>query len=476
MGRDSSKDIMSPSTLFEKVWRAHVVEDLGDNTDLLYIDRHLLHDLSGPSAFVALRRRGLPCHDPSLSFAMADHLISTSVDRSNISSGFALSMRDALSESARSSGSRYFDEKSGRQGIVHVVGPELGIVLPGITVVCGDSHTSTNGALGAVAFGIGSTEILQALAAQVLIQRRPQQMRVTVRGVLSEGVYAKDLALFLIATLGAAAGTGYAIEFAGPVIDDFDIESRLTLCNLSVELGARFGIIAPDQKTNDWIRGRPFAPVGSSLELAESQWSRLRSDEFAVFDREEITDASVVDPMITWGTSPEHAVAISGTVPEVDFEHSTAKSESWGSAMEYMGLKPGQSIANEPVDYVFLGSCANSRLSDLRVAARIADGKKVAKGVTAWVVPGSESVRSAAEQEGLDEIFLAAGFEWRMPGCSMCVAANGDVVPPGARCVSTSNRNFRGRQGPGARTHLASPASAVASAITGVITDPRTMS
>ena len=372
-------------------------------------------------------------------------------------------------------GVQLFDLGEPGQGIVHVMGPEMGIVLPGLTVICGDSHTCTNGGLGAMAFGVGSSESTHALATQTLRQQKPRRMRIRCDGRLAAGVTAKDLALHLIGRLGAAAGVGYAIEFAGPAVEALDVEGRLTLCNLSVELGARFGMVAPDETTIDWLRGRPYAPQGEAFEAAAAHWRTLASDADAAFDREESIDATAVAPTITWGTSPEHAIAIDGAVPDPARAATATDREAWGAALDYMGLRANAPIAGTAVDWVFIGSCANSRLADLRAAAEVARGRRVAEGVRAWVVPGSENVKRAAEAEGLHELFVAAGFEWREPGCSMCVAANGEQVPPRQRSVSTSNRNFVGRQGPGARTHLASPAMAAAAAVTGRITDVRNL-
>jgi 3-isopropylmalate/(R)-2-methylmalate dehydratase large subunit len=361
------------------------------------------------------------------------------------------------------------------QGIVHVAGPEQGMVLPGLTVICGDSHTCTNGALGAMAFGVGSSQSAQALATRVLLQQYPAQLRITVDGALNPHVTAKDLALHLIATLSASAGVGHAVEYAGAAVAALGMEGRLTLCNLTVELGAKFGLIAPDTTTASWIAGRRLAPAGRAWDEATTAWRELHTDAGATFDAEERFDAGLVEPMITWGTSPEHGVGIGGVVPDPAGAAGAAQAQAWRDAQEYMDLRPGQPLAGVPVDWVFIGSCANSRLPDLRAAAEVVRGRRVADGVTAWVVPGSEQVRRDAEAEGLDQIFTAAGFAWRRAGCSLCVAANGDRVPAGARCVSTSNRNFVGRQGPGARTHLASPATAAAAAVTGRLADPRSM-
>jgi 3-isopropylmalate/(R)-2-methylmalate dehydratase large subunit len=464
---------MNASTLFDKIWDAHVVRDLDDGWSLLHIDRHLLHDLSGPPAMVELRKRGLEVHDPDLVFATPDHLVSSAASRTIDSNEFGGAMWSALHDEAERAGIRTFDLGSIGQGIVHVTGPEQGIVLPGLTVICGDSHTCTNGALGALAFGVGTSQSTQALATQVLAQARPRQMRISIEGTLVPHVTAKDIALALIGRFGASAGAGFAIEYAGPVVDAMEMDARFTLCNLTVELGAKFGLIAPDATTVEWIRGRRYAPADSEWQDATEAWAKLVTDPDAVFDRDEVVDATTIGPFVTWGTSPEHAIAIDDVVPDPADAADEQKRQSWQAALDYMELRAGQPIAGTPVDWVFIGSCANSRLSDLRAAARVVAGRAVAPGVTAWVVPGSEMVRRDAEAEGLDAVFRAAGFEWRLPGCSMCVAANGERVPPGARCVSTSNRNFVGRQGPGARTHLASPAMAAAAAIAGRLVDVR---
>jgi 3-isopropylmalate/(R)-2-methylmalate dehydratase large subunit len=464
---------MRPSTLFDKVWDAHVVEAFDDDWALLHIDRHLLHDFSGPSALAELRNRGLPIHAPELAFATPDHLVSSATDRTIDTNEFGGAMWAAVRDEANQTGIATLEIGGGRQGIVHVTGPEQGIVLPGLTVICGDSHTCTNGALGALAFGVGSSQITQALATQVLLQQRPRQMRITIDGALGTMVSTKDLALSIIARFGASAGAGYSVEYAGSTIDALDVEARLTLCNLTVELGAKFGMIAPDDTTIAWVTGRPYAPTGDSLAAAVASWRALYSDDDAVFDREQRVDASAIAPTVTWGTSPEHAIPIDAMIPDPATAADDTQRTAWQNALDYMGLEAGQPIAGIPVDWVFIGSCANSRLSDLRAAAEVVRGARVAANVTAWVVPGSELVRAQAEAEGLDAVFQAAGFEWRQPGCSMCVAANGERVPPRARCVSTSNRNFVGRQGPEARTHLASPATAAAAALSGMLIDPR---
>lgn len=448
-----------------------MVRDLGDGWALLHIDRHFLHDLSGPPALADVAVRGLPVHDPELTFATPDHAVSSAPGR--VATTFPLGGRlhSALKRGCEQAGVRMFDLGHTGQGIVHVMGPELGLVLPGLTVICGDSHTCTNGGLGALAFGIGTSDCTHALATQTLRLKKPGQLRIRCNGSLGAGVSAKDLALHIINRLGAAAGVGSAIEFCGPAIEALDIEARLTLCNLAVELGARSGIVAPDAWTFEYVKGKPFAPTGQALNDAIAYWRTLASDPGSVADREETIDASRVRPTLTWGTSPAHAITIDGRIPELQHAADDAQRDAFAAALDYMGLQPGQPIAGTPIDWVFIGSCANSRLTDLRDAAAVARGRHVAAGVTAWVVPGSESVKRAAEAEGLDKIFTAAGFAWREPGCSMCVAANGEQVPPQQRAVSTSNRNFVGRQGPGARTHLASPALAAAAAVAGLIVD-----
>jgi 3-isopropylmalate/(R)-2-methylmalate dehydratase large subunit len=465
---------VTASTLFDKLWDAHTVRQLDEGWSLLHIDRHLLHDLSGPSALAEVRTRNLKIHHADSVFATPDHLVSSDQGRSIETNAFGGAMWRSLRVDAARAGIRCLD-LGGGQGIVHVVGPEQGIVLPGLTVICGDSHTCTNGALGALAFGVGSSQSAQALATDVLAQQRPKQMRIRLVGTLGDGVTAKDIALGLIGRLGASAGAGFAVEYSGPVVRGLDMEGRFTLCNLTVELGAKFGVIAPDARTVEWIKGRPFAPTGADWDDAVEAWGELRTDLGANFDCDEVFDVSAWVPTVTWGTSPEHAIAIDDVVPDPTSAADTQQSDNWRAAIDYMGLGPGQPIAGIPVDWVFIGSCANARLGDLRAAATVVLGRRVAAGVNAWVVPGSEQVQAAAETEGLDAVFRSAGFEWRAPGCSMCVAANGERVPAGARCVSTSNRNFVGRQGPGARTHLASPAMAAAAAVTGRLVDVRSL-
>ena len=462
-------------TLFDKIWDAHVIRDLGDDWALLHIDRHLLHDLSGPPALAEVVERGLTLANPELVFATPDHAVSSDPGRTGHSFAPGAKLYDGLRDGARSAGVRFFDLGEPGQGIVHVMAPELGLVLPGTTLICGDSHTCTNGGLGALAFGVGSSESTHALATQTLRQRKPRRMRIRIEGPLAPGVGAKDIALHLLGRFGAAAGVGHAIEYAGSTVTALGIEARLTLCNLTIELGAKVGMVAPDDTTFEYLRGRRFAPHGLDFEQAAAAWRELASDDGAVFDRDEFVDARSIAPTVTWGTSPDMAIPIDGTVPDPRDASDERQREAMQLALDYMGLQPGQRIAGTAVDWVFIGSCANSRLSDLREAAALVRGRKVAAGVTAWVVPGSELVRRAAEFEGLHRIFEESGFSWRQPGCSMCVAANGERVPPGQRSVSTSNRNFVGRQGPNARTHLASPATAIAAALTGVITDVRSL-
>ncbi|MDE1172683.1 MAG: 3-isopropylmalate dehydratase large subunit [Parvibaculaceae bacterium] len=460
-------------TLFEKIWDAHVIRDLGDGWALLHIDRHLLHDLSGPPALDEIARRGLAVCNPGLVFATPDHAVSSRPGRDAKSFELGGYLYDMLKSRSQAAHIRFFDLGQEGQGIVHVMGPELGLVLPGVTLICGDSHTCTNGGLGALAFGVGQSESAHALATQTLRQKKPKLMRVRFEGAIGQGVTPKDLILHLIGSLGAAAGSGYAIEYAGSAIRAMPVEGRLTICNLSVELGAKYGLVAPDEKTFAFLEGRRFTPQGASFNEAVASWRELFSDDDARFDREEVIDVGSISPTVTWGTSPEQVIPIDGVVPDPAAASDPEERKTRQAALDYMGLEAGRPIAGTKIDWVFIGSCTNSRITDLREAAALARGHHVARGVTAWVVPGSETVKRQAEAEGLDHIFRSAGFEWREPGCSLCVAANGESVPSGARAVSTSNRNFVGRQGSGARTHLASPAMAAAAAIMGELTDVR---
>jgi 3-isopropylmalate/(R)-2-methylmalate dehydratase large subunit len=460
--------------MLDKIWDQHVIARISDDTDLLHVDRHLLHDLGGSRGLLDLKSRGLKVHSPELTFATPDHAISTAPGRAGTIE-IGQELLASLRTETTASGIRLFDVGQPGQGIVHVIGPELGLSLPGCVIVCGDSHTCTHGGLGALAFGIGSSELTHVLATQALIQRRPKTMRVNLDGKLAFGVSAKDLILAVIGYIGAAGGTGYAVEYAGSAIRGMSVEGRLTICNLSIELGAKIGMVAPDDKTFEYLQGRAYAPRGAMWDQAVNAWCQLRSDDDAVFDREVTIDVGKIVPQVTWGISPEHVIAVDGRIPDPQTIDDPERRAAVETALDYMALKAGAPIAGIPVDWVFIGSCTNSRLSDLRAAADVVRGRKVAAGVRAWVVPGSEIVKREAAAEGLEQVFTDAGFEWREPGCSMCLAANGETVGPGQRSVSTSNRNFIGRQGPRSRTHLASPASAAAAAIAGVIVDVRTM-
>ena len=452
-------------TLFDKLWARHAVMDHPIAGTLLYIDRHLLHEGSR-NAFSLLARKGLAVRRPDLTVATADHYVPT--DQRDIAAIQAASTREIVADltaNTAAAGIRLFDIAHPRQGIVHVIGPELGLSLPGMTVICGDSHTATHGALGALAFGVGASQVAHALATQTLWQKKPRQMRIRIEGALRAGVFAKDLILAVIARIGVAGGTGHAIEYAGPAVEAMSMEGRLTLCNMTIEAGARFGLIAPDDVTFAYVDGRPFAPTGTQWQRRLAEWRTLATDAGATFDREVVLRAGEVDPMITWGTSPEDGIPVNGLVPDPQDIADPARRASKREALDYMGLEPGAPIASIVFDRVFIGSCTNGRIEDLRAAAEIAQGRRAV--IPAIVVPGSMAVRARAEAEGLDRIFTAAGFEWRMSGCSMCVGMNGDLGRPGERCASTSNRNFVGRQGKGVRTHLMSPAMAAAVALNG---------
>ena len=462
-------------TLFEKLWDSHVVRSLGENLDLLHVDRLLIHDLSGSRALTDLNERGLSVRNPELCLSMPDHSVSSLPGRTLASSPNGVRLGEALRDMSAAAGIPHYGINHPNQGIVHIVGPETGFTLPGSLLVCGDSHTSTHGAMGALAWGIGSSELVHVLATQTILQRRPGTMRIIVDGELGDGVDAKDVILHIIGALGVAAGTGNAIEYAGTTIGAMSIEERLTICNLSIEFGARMGMVAPDDTTYAYLKGLPLAPQDEAWDRAETYWRSLPTDDDAVFDREETFRAEDIAPQITWGTSPGQTLPVNGIIPSPGSFVEAEMQYNAETALDYMGLQAGKTIAGTKVDRVFIGSCTNSRLIDLRRAAEVARGRQVAANVTAWVVPGSVQVKREAEAEGLHDIFLAAGFEWREPGCSQCVATNGEVVAPGERCVSTSNRNFVGRQGPKARTHLAGPAMAAAAAIAGEITDVRAL-
>lgn len=462
-----------PATLFDRIWDPHVIADLGGGWSLLHCDRVLLHDLSGGRALQEIGEAGYPVACPDLVFATPDHAVSSAPGRTAETFPKGGQLVAGLRRRAAETGIRLFDLGQDGNGIVHVMAPELGIVLPGTTLVCGDSHTCTNGGLGALAFGIGASELKHVLATQTLPQKKPRRMRIRFEGAAPAGVTPKDMILAAIGRFGAGAGTGHAVEYAGSAVRALSVEGRLTLCNLSIEMGAKIGMVAPDDTTFAWLAGRDFAPRGAAWDAALRDWRGLVTDDDAAFERDLTIEMRDIAPQITWGTSPEHVLPVTGRVPDPADAKDPDQRAAWEAALAYMGLTPNAPIAGTKVDWVFIGSCTNSRLEDLRAAAAVLRGRKVAPHVTAWVVPGSERVKHAAEAEGLDAAFKAAGFEWREPGCALCVAANGESVPPGARCVSTSNRNFVGRQGTGARTHLASPAMAAAAAITGAIADVR---
>lgn len=458
-------------TLFEKVWSRHVVADLGEGFALLHVDRHVLQDFNG-SAFTRLGQRGLAVRNPELNFATPDHSVSTDprgADLQQLQNPHAIALRADTSRF----GVKLFDVGQQGHGIVHVIAPELGIALPGLTVAIGDSHTCTHGALGALAWGVGQGELLHILATQTCVQHKPRTLRVTVDGELASGVGGKDLILHLIGTLGVAAGNGYAVEYAGPAVRALTMEARFTLCNMSVEWGARYGMVAPDDTAFAWVAGRPYAPQGAAWDAAVADWRTLASDADARFDHEVRLDARDIAPQVTWGNSLDMVLPVQGHVPDPAAEPDAARRAALEASLQYMGLAPGQPLEGLPIDRVFIGSCTNSRLSDLRAAAAAVRGRHVAARVQAWVVPGSEQVRREAEAEGLDRVFTDAGFDWRRPGCSMCLGGNGDTLAPGERAVSTANRNFAGRQGPGSRTHIAGPVLAALSACEGAITDPR---
>ena len=469
-----------PRTLYDKIWDAHVVASRPDGTDLLYIDRHRVHEVTSPQAFEGLRRRGRRVRRPELTLAVPDHAVPTGPRRDKdgaelpIADASAALQIETLRRNAGDAGIRLIDAAAADQGIVHVVGPEQGFTLPGVTLVCGDSHTSAHGALGALGFGIGTSEVEHVLATQTLPMRRSRTMEVRVAGSLGRGVTAKDLALAIIGRIGSAGASGFVVEYRGEAITGLSVEGRLTLCNMSVEAGARTGLVAPDEKTFRFLEGRPLAPSGRQWRRALDCWNELASDPGAEFDAAVAFNAADVAPMVTWGISPQDVLPIDGSVPDPEAMAPGERRESARRALAYMGLAPGQRLDGIAIDTVFIGSCTNARIEDLRAAAAIVEGRRVAAGVRrALVVPGSGQVKRRAEAEGLDRVFIAAGFEWREPGCSMCIAMNADRVAPGERCASTSNRNFIGRQGPGARTHLMSPAMAAATAVAGRLTDVR---
>ena len=463
----------APKTLFDKIWDAHVVHRQDDGTCLIYIDRHLVHEVTSPQAFEGLRNAGRPVRAPNRTLAVADHNVPTTDRSAGIEDEESRIQVEALATNAAEFGVPFFAMNDVRQGIVHVIGPEQGFTQPGMTIVCGDSHTATHGAFGALAFGIGTSEVEHVLATQTLIQKPAKNMRITVDGDLAPGVTAKDIILAIIGKIGTAGGTGHVIEFAGSAIRDLSMEGRMTVCNMAIEGGARAGMIAPDEKTFAYLQDRPMAPKGEMWDRAVDYWRSLPSDDGARYDTEIVLPASEIAPTVTWGTSPEDALPITASVPDPEKEKDEIKRAKLQRAVDYMGLAPGQKLTDVKIDTVFIGSCTNSRIEDLRSAASVAEGHKVADGIRAMVVPGSGLVKEQAEAEGLDKVFTAAGFEWREPGCSMCLAMNADKLSEGERCASTSNRNFEGRQGRGGRTHLVSPEMAAAAAVTGHLTDIR---
>ena len=462
---------MKPKTLFDKIWDHHLIDTQEDGASLIYIDRHLVHEVTSPQAFEGLRLSGRTVNSPKRTLAVADHNVPTTDRAGGIDEEESRIQVEALDKNVEDFGIPYFNMMDKRQGIVHVIGPEQGFTQPGMTIVCGDSHTATHGAFGALAFGIGTSEVEHVLATQTLIQKPAKNMLINLEGELQTGVSPKDLVLAIIGEIGTAGGTGHVIEYSGEAIKKLSMEGRMTVCNMSIEAGARAGMIAPDQVTFDYLKDKPMSPKGNDWDLAIEWWKSLPSDEGAFYDKRITIDATKIKPTVTWGTSPEDVVSIDGFIPDpskIQDDDARLKVER---SLEYMGLKGGQKISDVEISTVFIGSCTNSRIEDLRSAARIIEGKKVKQGLRAMVVPGSGLVKAQAEEEGLNLMFTEAGFEWREPGCSMCLAMNEDKLQPGERCASTSNRNFEGRQGKGGRTHLVSPQIAAASAITGKLTD-----
>ena len=460
-------------TLYDKIWEDHMVHQQSDGTELLYVDRHLIHEVTSPQAFEGLRTNKRKVRRPDLTLAVADHNVPTTDRSKGIIDEESRIQVDTLRDNCKEFSVELFDMNDKRQGIVHIIGPEQGFTQPGTVIVCGDSHTATHGAFGALAFGIGTSEVEHVLATQTLIQKKSKNFRVNVNGKLPLGVTAKDVILKIIGTIGTAGGTGYVIEFAGEVIRNLSMEERMTVCNMTIEAGARAGLIAPDQKTFDYLKGKPKSPKEDNWNKALAFWKTLHSDVDSKFDKEININASDIEPLVTWGTSPQDVASVTGNVPDPEKENDEERKVAMYRSLEYMGLKPNIKISDIKIDKVFIGSCTNGRIEDLRNAAKIAKGKKIAKTVSAMVVPGSGLIKDQAEREGLDKIFVEAGFEWREPGCSMCLAMNADKLNPKERCASTSNRNFEGRQGRGGRTHLVSPAMAVAAAINGCLTDVR---
>jgi len=462
-----------PHTLYDKIWNEHIVHQQDDGTALLYVDRHLIHEVTSPQAFEGLRLSKRKVRKPNLTLAVADHNVPTTDRSKGIDDKESKIQVEALEKNCKEFGIELFDMKDHRQGIVHIIGPEQGFTQPGAVIVCGDSHTATHGAFGALAFGIGTSEVEHVLATQTLIQKKSKNLRIKVTGKLLTGVTSKDVILQTIGKIGTAGGTGMVIEYAGQVIENLNIEQRMTICNMSIEAGARAGLIAPDEKTIQYLKNRPMSPKKNNWDKAIEYWSKLRSDEGAKFDQEVEIKGDEISPMVTWGTSPQDVVPVTGFIPDPEKEKNEDRKAAMNRSLGYMGLKPNTKITDIKVDRIFIGSCTNGRIGDLRDAAKILKGKKVAKHINAMVVPGSGLVKRQAEEEGIDKVFKDSGFDWREPGCSMCLAMNADKLNPKERCASTSNRNFEGRQGRGGRTHLVSPAMAAAAAIDGHLTDVR---
>jgi 3-isopropylmalate/(R)-2-methylmalate dehydratase large subunit len=464
-----------PKTLFDKIWDAHVVKQSEGIPDVLYIDRHFIHEVTSPQAFDGIRKRGISVLNPARTTATPDHNVPTLEQHLPIKEALSRHQVETLRKNCRDFGITLYDLGHPFQGIVHIIGPELGLTLPGMTIVCGDSHTSTHGAFGNIAFGIGTSEVEQVLATQCILQYRPKTMKIEINGKLGRGVVAKDIILYVISKISASGATGYFVEYAGDAIRDLSMEARMTICNMSIEMGARGGLIAPDETTFNYIKGRKFAPQGEAFDSLVDQWRQLRTDNGAKYDHVLQYDAADIAPMITYGTNPGMGIKVTDRIPTVEELKDISEQTSFKKSLEYMGLDAGSKLLGKPVDYVFIGSCTNARIEDLRLVASIVKGKKKADNVEVWVVPGSKQVEEQARKEGLDKIFEEAGFQLRQPGCSACLAMNEDKIPAGKYCISTSNRNFEGRQGPKSRTFLASPLSAAAAAITGRVTDVREM-
>ena len=459
-----------PKTLFDKVWESHVVDEIPDGPSILYIDKHLIHEVTSPQAFLGLRKRGIKVFRPEKTIATADHNVPTLNQHLPIKEELSRNQLNQLSKNCKDFGIELYGLGHKYQGIVHVIGPELGITQPGMTIVCGDSHTSTHGAFGSIAFGIGTSEVEMVLATQCLLQKKPKTMLIEINGELQNGVFSKDIILYIISKISSSGGTGYFVEYSGSTISSLSMEARMTICNMSIEMGARGGMIAPDQKTFDYVKNKKFSPDGIDFDNKVKYWKTLVSDSNAKYDKVLKFDAKDIEPMITYGTNPGMGMKIRDKIPELPMEGSK---DSFDKSLNYMGLKSGTHLLNKKIDYVFIGSCTNSRMEDLRIAAKFIDGKQKASGVSAWVIPGSKQVEKMAIEEGIDKIFKNAGFEFRQPGCSACLAMNEDKIPKSKFCVSTSNRNFEGRQGPGSRTMLASPLTAAATAVNGYVTDVR---